>query len=84
MGEGRIGLAHMNGMGRDSLRGQIRARVSLAQNGVAASPSADEAVVEILEVVPDRSQIEKRRYHACIEESKNGVDSMECPGRERD
>jgi hypothetical protein len=81
MGDGKIGLAHLNGMRRDSLRGEIRARVSLAQNGVDASPPAEEALIEFLATVPDHSQIDMRWYHECIEGFRNGADNLE--GQER-
>jgi hypothetical protein len=73
MGDITIGLAHLNGTRRDFLRDEIRARVSLVQNGVDYLPR--EAVVETLTIVPILSQCDKQWYHECIEGLGNEADS---------
>jgi hypothetical protein len=84
MGDGKIGLAHLNGMRRDSLRGEIRARVSQAQNEVDTSPPAEDAVVEFLAIVPDHSQSDKRWYHERMEGSRIDAEALEGKERQRD
>jgi hypothetical protein len=75
IGDGKICLAHLNGMRRDFLRDEIRTRVSLAQNGV--DPSPEEAIVEILAIMPALSQWDKQWYHECIEGLGSGADSLD-------
>jgi hypothetical protein len=77
MNDGKIGLAHLNGMRRDSLRDEIRASVSLAQKDVEASPHAEEVDVEFLSAVPDHSQTDKRWYDECIQGSRIGAETVE-------
>jgi hypothetical protein len=76
MGEGKLGLAHLNGMRRDFMRSEMLARVSVAQNAIDASPPAEEAVFESLTIVPNLSQGDNRWYRECIDGLRNGADNL--------